>query len=345
MAGMRDVAKLAGVSLSTVSVVLSDGNKFVSEDNKKRVLEAASELSYIVPAKKKSNKKTIAVILPAVTSSFFSDVLNGIECAVSQDRNLLLYYNSNYSFDKEKACLRILRKQSLAGIILDSICPMDIEKEYFAWLKREFTEKKIPVVLLERKVDSHDFYSIYIDNYRCAYMATQHLINKGHKKIAHISGNDLMLHTCERERGYQAALEEAGLRYDQELIQRGDFTPFSGYTAMMTLLAIRTDFTALFSANDQMAIGAMKAIKNSGKMVPDEIAVAGIDNLSVSSLVEPALTTVNVLTLQMGRKAAKIILDVSKGIECERINELETNLIIRRSSDKSAANDWELTGW
>jgi len=345
MAGMREVAKLAGVSLSTVSVVLNHSNKFVSEEHKKSVLKAAEQLGYKLPPKKRYTKKTIAVILPVVTSSFFSNVFNGIENTISQNRNLLLYYNSNYSFDKEKACITTLRKQSLAGIILNSICPMDQEKEYMEWLKSEFIDNGIPVVLLERKIESKDFYSVYINNYESAYAATWHLIEKGHKKIAHISGNDLMLHTCERQQGYRKALEEAGLFYDTELIQKGDFTPFSGYAAMKALLDIRTDFSGLFSANDQMAIGAIKAVKGMGKRVPDDIAVAGFDNLSVSSLIEPALTTINVPTFQMGRLAAKIVLDVSEGLECRHCNQLQTNLIVRRSSDKWATNEWELTGW
>lgn len=345
MAGMRDVAKLAGVSLSTVSVVLNKSEKYVSEEHRKRVMDAASELGYTMPAKKRFTQKTIAVILPVITSSFFSNVLHGIESAVSQESSLLLYYNSNFNFDKESACLRTLGKQSLAGVILDTICPMHKEGEYFAWLKQEFVEKKIPVVLLERKIESYGFYNIYMDNYKSAYRATRYLIDKGHKKIAHIIGNDLMQNTHERERGYRTALEDAGLKYDQELVQKGDFTPFSGYAAMKEIMAIRTDFTALFSANDQMAIGAIKAIKGIGKTVPDDIAVVGFDNLSVSSLIEPALTTVNVPTFQLGRLAAKIILEVTEGEEYEYLNELETNLIIRRSSDKSAPNEWELAGW
>ncbi len=345
MAGMRDVAKLAGVSLSTVSVVLNDTGKYVSEEQRKKVYAAAEALEYRLPPKKRFSHKTIAVILPVITSSFFSNLLNGIEETISPDKSLLLYYNSNYNFEKEKECLLILKKQSLAGIILNSICPSDAEKEYFVWLKEEFIEKGIPIVLLERKVVSEDFYCIYINNFESAYAATRHLIESGHKKIGHISGNDKMLHTYERYEGYKKALADAGIPFDPELVQKGDFTPFSGYTAAKKLLNIRMDFTALFSANDQMAIGAMKAVKGFGKKIPDDIAVAGFDNLSVSSLVEPALTTINVPAFQMGRLSGKLVLNASDGEQCERMNLLETNLIVRRSSKASANNEWELTGW
>lgn len=345
MAGMRDVAKLAGVSLSTVSIVLSNSDKFVSEEQRRKVLDAAENLGYKLPLKKIFTQKTIAVILPVVTSSFFSNVLNGIEGTISQDKNLLLFYNSNYNFEKEMASLKTLRKQSLSGIILNSICDPDREEEYLRWLNEEFVEKGIPVVLLEKKLESKNFYCIYIENYKYAYLATKHLIDKGHKRIAHIAGNDMMLHSFERLNGYRTALEDAGIVYDPELVQKGDFTPYSGYMAARNLLEILSDFTAVFSANDQMAIGAIKAIKAIGKNVPRDIAVVGFDNLSVSSLIEPALSTINVPTYQMGRIAAKIVLEAFEGKECTRMNKLDTNLIIRRSSDEAATNEWELTGW
>lgn len=345
MAGMRDVARAAGVSLSTVSLVLNHSNKFVSEDNRNKVLAAAEELEYKLPPKKQFSQKTIAVMLPVITSSFFSNVLNGIEAAISPDKNLLLYYNSNYDFLKERACIKILRKQSLTGIILNSVCPPEEEEKYFQWLKAEFVDNGIPVVLLERKVEMDGFYCIYIDNFGSAYTATNHLISRGHRKIAYINGNDKMLHSCERYEGYAKAMRDAGLEIDEELIGQGDFTPFSGYCAMKELLNIRNDFTALFSSNDQMAIGAIKAIKSYGKSVPDDIAVVGFDNLSVSSLIEPALSTIHVPTLQLGRMAAKIVLSAAKGEESKKMNMLETNLIVRRSSCEGAANEWDLLGW
>lgn len=345
MAGMRDVAKLAGVSLSTVSIVLNNSDKFVSEESRMKVLESARELSYKLPPKKRFTQKTIAVVLPVVTSSFFSNVLNGIESIISQDENLLLFYNSNYNFEKERACIKTLRKQSLAGIILNSICPSDKESDYLNWLKKEFIDNGIPVVLLERRAHMDHFYCIYIDNFKSAYMATSHLIGQGHKKIAHIAGNDLMLHSYERLEGYKKALADADIAFDPDKMERGDFTPYSGYTAMKKLMDRGTELTALFSANDQMAIGAMKAIKGLGKKIPHDIAVIGFDNLSVSSLVEPALSTIHVPTYQMGRMAAKIVLEASEGEICNYMNQLETNLIVRKSSDVNAANEWELTGW
>ena len=345
MASIRDVAKKAGVSTSTVSVVLNNGDKFVSDAHRKKVLEAVGELGYSLPPKKRFSKNTIAVILPIVTSSFFSNVLNGIEGAISPDDNLLLFYNSNYNFEKEKVCLQTLKKQNLAGVILDSVCPLEQEDEYLKVLNKEFIDKGIPIVMLERNRQMLNLHSVYINNFQGAYRATQHLIEKRHKRIAHITGNEKMLHSQERLEGYKKALEDYGLVYDSELVYRGDFTPYSGYIALKELLKLGRNFTALFSANDQMAIGAMKALKNSGFHIPKDVAIVGFDDLSVSSLIEPALTTIHVPTYQMGRVAAKIILDCTKGKSSAQNNELETNLVIRRSSDETATNEWELFGW
>lgn len=345
MASMRAVADRAGVSVSTVSIVLSESDKFVSEDIIKRVKEAADALCYEVPVKKRFSQKTIAVILPVVTSSFFSNVLNGVEETVFSDKNLLLYYNSNYSFEKEKKCLETLKKQSLGGLIIDSICPLEQEKEYMSWLKSEFVDHKVPVVLLERKVDLEGIACVYVDNFLGAYLATKHLIDKGHRKIAHIKGNEKMSNSLERLRGYQKALMDSGIAYDSELVSSGDFTPFSGYQAMKRILDIRLDITAVFSANDQMAVGAIKAINSIGKKVPDHVAVIGFDNLSISSLITPGLSTIHVPTSQMGRLAAQIVLKQSAGNKCRQFHMLDISLIVRKSSDISATNEWELTGW
>lgn len=345
MASIRDVAKKAGVSTSTVSIVLNNSEKYVSDFNRQKVLKAAEELNYSLPPKKHFSKNTIAVILPIVTSSFFSNVLNGIEGTISPDDNLLLFYNSNYNFEKERACLRTLKKQNLAGIILDSVCPPEQENDYLKSLNKAFIGKGIPVVMLERSRPSANLHSVYINNFQSAYRATKYLIERGHKKIAHIMGNEKLIHSQERFEGYKKALADHGLIYNPEIVYKGDFTPYSGYIALKELLNLGGDFTALFSSNDQMAIGAIKALKNSGRHIPKDVAIVGFDDLSVSSMIEPALTTIHVPTYQMGRVAAKIILDHNESKNIVQNIELETTLVVRRSSDETATNEWELFGW
>ncbi|MDR3336445.1 MAG: LacI family transcriptional regulator [Treponema sp.] len=344
MHGMREVAKQAGVALSTVSTVLNNSDKYVSEEIRQKVWSAAKELDYNLALNKRSSHKTIAVVLPFITSSFFSNVLYGIEDVVSKSNDLLLFYNSDYSFEKERNCFRTLNRK-ITGIILDSLCPLNMETEYFNWLEEEFISKGIPVLVLERRMENESFYCIYNDNYKYAYIATLHLIELGHRKITHITGSPLMLQTQERLNGYIQALRDYNIPMDQELIRTGDFTPYSGYLAMKNLMDICNDFTALFSANDQMAIGAIKALRANGKTVPWDCAVVGFDNISVSTLIEPSLSTINVPAFQMGRLAARLIMDANEGRFNPAKNQMELNLIVRRSSDINAIYEWELAGW
>lgn len=348
MASMRDVAKLAGVSLSTVSVVLdSKTDKYVSDENREKVNYAVEKLGYKLPEKKDAEyKKTIAVILPVITSAFFSNILSGIGKISADYGYSLLYCDTNNSFKKEREYLKILKKQTLKGIIIDSLCFENNQGEYLKFLKDEFiTKSKIPIVFLERRVDDENFYSISVDNYQHAYLATKYLLGCGHKRIAHISGNNAYDSSRIRLLGYKDALEDSGIKFDEKIVASGQYTPISGYSAMKNLLAARSDFTALFSANDQMAIGAIKAIKESGRLIPEDIVVVGFDNINQASIVDPALTTINVPTYQMGCEAAQIIVDVNSNKPVEKIKCLSANLIIRKSSNKFATNEWDLIGW
>jgi len=344
MAGMRDVAQRAGVSLSTVSAVLN-GSKNTSLEIARRVERAIAEMDYELPQKKKNDKKVIAVLLPVITSSFFTNVLSGIESAVAQSEYTVLFGDSEFDFSKELQFINTIKKQSLCGFIIDTVCPVGKESEYFKLLKKNFINKSIPVVFLERSIEDSGFFFVNLDHYRNAFMAIEHLIRQNHTRIAHISGYPGNHVTVQRINGYKAALEENGIGFDETLISAGDFSPNSGYLAMKKLMSIRSDFTAVFSANDQMAIGAIKAIKSYGKSVPDDIAVIGIDNIAMSSIVTPALSTINVPTYQMGHVAAKTIMDMREGQNCQKTFQLESNLIVRQSTDPFANSEWELFGW
>lgn len=343
MAGMRDVAREAGVSLSTVSVVLSDSEKFVSPEVKEKVLKAVRETGY-KPVVKKKAEKTIAVILPSITSLFFSNLLCGIEEAVAENGYTLLVGDTEFQYEKEKDYVEFIRKQNLYGVIIDTTCPVEKEKEYFSLLAKKFIDRNIPVVFLERNMEDTRFGSVYVYNYDNAHKAVSHLTELGHKKIAHISGIKESFLSRRRLDGYRDALEEKDISYDEELVCEGDFTPNSGYIAMKKLLARRNDFTAVFAANDQMAIGAMKAILSEGKRIPEDIAVIGIDNLSVSSMVTPSLTTINVPTFHIGRMAVKKLMSAREDNVIEQVA-VDCNLIIRKSTDISAQSEWELFGW
>lgn len=342
MPGMREVAKRAGVSLSTVSAVLSDSGKYVSEEIREKVMETARELGYRLPERRKKKDKIIAVVLPHIASTFFSNLLNGIEDTVAENGYILVVGNSDFNFEKEKKFMKMIRKQALCGILIDTVCPVTEEKEYFGYIKETFLERQIPVVMLEKKAGEAGFGSVYVDHEKNAYMATHQLLERGHRHIGHIAGrmdNPLSLF---RLQGYKRALAEFDIPYSVDLVAEGDFTPNSGYMMAKELIIRNSGMTAIFAANDQMAIGAIKAVHSEGKKIPDEFAVTGIDNLSASSMIEPSLTTINVPTYQMGRIAVKMLTDSDAK---EKNVELPCNLIVRKSTNKLAASEWELFGW
>lgn len=342
MPGMRDVAKKSGVSLSTVSAVLSDSGKFVSDEIRKKVLKAVNDLGYVMPERRKKRDKIIAVILPNVASIFFSNLLSAIEDAAAEENYVLLVGNSNFDFAKEKRIIKMLKRQALCGVLIDTICPYVQEQDYFFYIKKSFISRDIPVVMLERSLEEYGFGCVYVDHEKNAYMATKALLDVGNKKIAHISGKLSNPLSVYRLQGYKRALKEYGISFSDDLVAEGDFTPSSGYIKAKELMFRNRGLNAIFAANDQMAIGAIKAILSEGRRIPDEFAVSGLDNISASSLIEPSLTTINVPMYQMGRVAVKMLINPENE---EKSIELPCNLIVRKSTCKSASSDWELFGW
>lgn len=344
MSGMRDVANLAGVSLSTVSVVLSDSGKYVSPEVVKKVQEAAAALGYKVPFSKRFVQNAVAVLFPQITSSYFSNVLTGIDEVASESNSMILYYNSNLNFDREKKCVSILKKQKISGLVLDSACPQELEQQYLDYLREEFIARNVPVVFLGRRITDPDFYCVYVDNYKSSYEETEYLIGRGCKKIAYLIGKSKFSHAIERYQGYLDALRDHQIEIDESIIIQGDYSALSGYVAMASLLSRGDSFDALLSANDHMAIGAIKAIKAHGLRIPQDIAVVGFDNLSISSMIEPALTTMRPPALQMGRMAARLACSADRQ-SFARENKFDVKLVIRKSSDETCTSEWELTGW
>lgn len=344
MSGMRDVANLAGVSLSTVSVVLSDSGKYVSPEIAEKVRQAAAALDYKLPFTKRFVQNAVAVLFPQITSSYFSNVLTGIDEVASESNSMILYYNSNLKFEREKECVSILKKQKITGLVLDSACPQELEAQYLDYLREEFVARNVPVVFLGRRVSDPDFYCVYVDNYKSAYEEAEYLIGRDCKRIAYLVGDRNFPYSLERYQGYLDALRDHQIEIDESIIIQGDYSALSGYVAMASLLSRGDSFDALLSANDHMAIGAIKAIKAHGLRIPQDIAVVGFDNLSISSMIEPALTTMRPPALQMGRMAARLACSADRQ-SFARENKFDVKLVIRKSSDETCSSEWELTGW
>lgn len=348
---MRDVANIANVSLSTVSAVLS-GKKYVSPSLQARVQNAVEQLGYDAKGISRREdmpgemEREVGLILPGIYSSYFQPLLSGIEDVAGREDYNVILCDSDRKWDRECKHLERLVKRGIRNLIIDSVCINADEARYYEEMLLPLVrERGIVITMLSRESRYDEIFSVSIDHYGTAYQAAEYLIRKGHRRIAHICGDPRFSHSAQRIQGYRMALLDNNIPYDERLLLEGDFSPISGYATMNDLLGKGIEVSAVFSANDQMAIGAMKAIKKNGLRIPEDIAVVGFDNLNVSSLVTPGLTTIQYPIYQMGYCSMRNIADVRMGKPVAKKTHLQTKLIIRRSSDPTQMDDWELSKW
>ena len=349
MASITDVAKKAGVSISTVSHVIN-GTKFVGEELKMRVMAAIEELGYqpneMAASMKRRATNNIGVILPNIRMVFFPDVLKGIEDAAKEHGYKLFYFSTEYDFEKEQEYLNLLKSSWVDGIILDSSCPQEQLEEYQKLLTRNPAGKYVPVVTTVAPFTAEELGVITFDEEKATEQTIEYLIGQGHTDIGLLLGPRHIPMYERNIRGIQRIFSRHGLRFDPKNVLVGDYFAESGYQAMKKALAEGVKWTALYSANDQMAIGAVKAIKEAGLSIPGDIAVTGADGLYITSLISPALTTVEFPRYDMGYRAAQMLIQmILNPLERGQHILMEGKLIVRESTDASVKGDWILTGW
>ncbi|HBR20561.1 MAG: Transcriptional regulator, LacI family [Parcubacteria group bacterium GW2011_GWA2_43_17] len=349
MSNIKDVAKLASVSISTVSHTLR-GTKPVSKKLKNKINEAIAELSYEVNpvASSLKSKKTnnIGLIIPGITRIFFPQVIKGIQDQCAKNGYNLTFCDSNEQLEKEKYSVHLLNSNWVDGIILGSVNTED-DSEYWELLhKLGRRRKKIPIVSLERDLARVGIDSVMVNNIEGGCLATRHLIKCGCKNIVHITGPKYSCLANARQEGFRKELGKQKKMQVNEIIAEGDFSPLSGYSTIKELLNTGRIFDGVFSANDQMAVGALKAIKEHGHQIPEDIKIVGFDNTFIASIVSPSLTTINVPKYQMGVAAVDLIMQKIATPDMEPVNiELPINLIVRQSTDIRSDSSWELFGW
>jgi DNA-binding LacI/PurR family transcriptional regulator len=290
----------------------------------------------------------VGVVLSKITSSFFPQVLKGIEDVAYQEGYSLMFYDSSSDAAREEKYVRLLYEYGVEGLIIDSIASFEDGSEYRQFVERRLlNERGMPVISIERLPWKDSLVSaVGIDNREGGYLATRHLVELGHREILHLAGPENFPVANDRIHGYRRALEEAGIAYEQARVIRGDFSPMSGYAALKDRLLRGRDFTAVFAANDQMGIGAIKALKEQAIGIPKDVAIVGFDNLPVSSLIEPPLSTVDVPKYQLGKRAMEILVHQLRSNSVEHIVEnAPIRLIPRRSTSRDAVTSWELFGW
>lgn len=330
----QDVADAAGVSRTTVSLVLNDvpGTQ-ISEETRKKIHSVARKLGYVPDAAARAlvsgRTQIIGLVLIRkphyiVSDGFLTQILDGLLEDIHRSTLRLLFDIIEPKHQKE-AYLNLVRAKHIDGIIIFG--PRFDDKAL------EVLEKDgVPVVLIGQLPESK-IHSVDIDNFNASRTAVEHLIHLGHKRIACvINASTEYTAAADRLAGYTQALKDAHIPYNENLIRFGDFTASSGYREMHSLFESTTDFTAVFIASDEVAIGAIAAIHERGLKIPDEIAVVGFDDLPIARYLEPPLTTVAVPALELARQASAMLIDMLSGeVGMDRRVILDTKLTIRES--------------
>jgi LacI family transcriptional regulator len=319
---IRHVAARAGVSVATVSRVFNRKGP-IREDTIRRVLDVAGEMQYVPHAGARSlstrSTRTIGVVLPDLHGEFFSEVIRGIDLAARQNGYHLLLSGSHSDREEMRAVVHAVR-----GLV-DGLIVMSPDLEPSALLAD--LPSGVDVVMLNSRVDGRA--SITIDNSGGARAVVRHLRSHGHQHIAFISGPPHNADAEQRRRGFRAEARGAGIEAAE---LPGNFTETSGYDAAQSILTMRKRPTALFAANDSMAIGALSAFREAGLHVPEDIALVGFDDIPIARFLTPPLTTVRVEIAELGRRAVEHVVGSLSGNGGKQRDVIKTTLVVRESS-------------
>ncbi len=328
---LHEVAQLAGVSPSTVSRILN-GTAVVSELKRKAVEDAVSRLGFVPNpvARGLAGGRTlsIGVITQAIDSPFYGTALRGIEDELDPAGYNPLFMSGRWDASAEARCVSVLRARRVDGIIVLTGRLTDHALKTCA--------RSVPVVVTGRSLKAPGLFSLNFDNFEGARLATQHLIELGHRHIAYITGDALHPDAIERQRGYRAALEAAGIGYDSSLVVAGEFHERSGMLAVNHLFETRRRFTAIFAANDQMACGVTLGLQRRGLRVPDDVSLVGFDDLPTSEYAMPPLSSVRQPAYEIGRLAAAAMLQLLAG-DKPNVQVPAPRLVVRESGRRLAA--------
>lgn len=327
---IKDIAKIADVSITTVSQVLNGKGKRFSEETRQKVLAAVAETNYRPDyfAKNMINpqSKTIGVIVPDITDLFFSKVIEGIETYLNERGYVILLCDSHHSDEKETHYMSELMDRAVEGIILAT--PNSNALENFLAVKRY---SNFPYVLLDRGLNKRDGGNILVDEYAGAYEAVAYLVEMGHQRIGMLANDGSFYKMDERTDAYRNCLRDHQLPLKDEWVVNNGVTIEGGYQATKELLA-RTTVTALFCGNDQMAIGAYRAIYEAGLKIPEDVSVIGYDGLDITQYLTPSLTTVHQPAAGIGKEAAEILVDLIEGAHREHPNRMFPTTLLKRES-------------
>ncbi|WP_173915252.1 LacI family DNA-binding transcriptional regulator [Halobacillus sp. Marseille-Q1614] len=330
MPTISDVAKLSGLSKATVSRVINN-HPYIAKEKRERVEKAMKELGYVPnPSARRlrgSLTSTIGVIVPRIVNPFFSYLVNAIEQAAFKNNYQVLIFQSNENKDKEIYFLNLLKNRQVDGIVMTSI-----END---WDVIEPYTQYGPIVLCNEYLNKSNVPMVRLDQVKGAYIGTKHLIDKGHTKIAYCTGGLFAEDGKDKDRnkGYQQALEEAGLTLNPNWIFINKHTTEDGKKVMKQMMAMNDKPTAIFTGSDEIAAGVIIEAKEHGLKVPEDIAVIGFDDQPAAEMMEPKLTTIRQPINDLGEKSVEQLISLMNHKEAAVENvELPVELLVRDST-------------
>jgi len=328
--GIKDIAKMLNISVSTVSRALRDAYD-VNPETRRKVLALTEQLNFKpnknAAALASGSTKNIGVVIPFITNYYFSTVISGIqEEAYNQGYNIILFV-TNDDLDREKTLLRNIATTSLDGLLISISSNSDIQDHF-----EHLMQQGLPIVFFDRVPHHIRASKIMQSDFDGAFMATNHLIEKGYTKIAHIAGPKELSFTQERLKGYLAALEHANLPRNEDYIIFSGFSQANGYTDTLSLLSLNEKPDSIFAVNDRKAVGAIQALKANHIQVGVDIGVIGFTNDPIATVIEPNLTTVEEPAFEIGQQSCNLLIKHIKNKDHEPHDILlPSKLIIRQS--------------
>ena len=323
MATIKDVARLAGVSVSTISKYLNGGN--VLEENAESIRRAIAELDYRVNPFARSLKtqksRAIGVLLPEMTPPFFGSVVQSLDRTLREHgyHTLISCYSSSYGLEREN--LQFLLGNGIDGLVY---APEDISAEEFYELTGN---SNLPTVQIDRMVQGVNCDTVLVDNADASYNALIHLLNRGHRRVAIITGPKSVYSAKERLVGYLRALSDRGILYDDSLVISGPYEFATGYRALDTLLKLPAPPTAIFTTNYDFTIGLITAARERGVSIPTELDIFGFDCVQICTMLNPPLPVVHQPESEIGRIAAEYMIQRLEGYTGEtRVTKLKCKL-------------------
>lgn len=330
-----DLADKLNISIATVSRGLKD-DPVVSKKTRKKIFELAEEMGYrsnhFARNLRRQKTNTIGIIVHELNSNFITSVLAGIENITTQAGYDLIITHSSESHVKEAANAKNLFHKRVDGLIASlSFDTKDLE--HF----RPFEEKGVPIIFFDRVEQTNNNSVVIIDNYKCGYQATEHLIEQGCKKIVHVTSSLKRNVYSERYKGYRDALFDNNIPFDESLLIINDLSENAGIEAAKQILRMKQVPDGAFITNDFVAAVCMRTLKENNIKIPGDIAIVGFNNDAIGKLIEPALTTINYPGKDMGEIVARNLINHLQGIgNIENIHTIivSSDLIIRKSSLK-----------